>query len=84
MFDSPAVAKPFIFANDTKLLMAVYTPEHHSLQHDLYNLPTLNNSLLTPPNDFIFTIILVTSDIPLTAMPLIVTRIFKNLKFKKN
>jgi len=45
MFDSLTVAKPFItFANDTKFLMAIHTPENHSLQHDLYNLTTSNNS----------------------------------------
>jgi len=44
MFDLLTVAKPFTFANDTKLLMAVYTPENHNLQHDLYNLTTWNNS----------------------------------------
>jgi len=44
MFDSLTVAKLFNFADDTKLLMEVHTPEDHSLQHDLYNQNTWKNS----------------------------------------
>ena len=44
MFDSLTVAKPFTFADDTKLLMEVCTlDDQNLLQHDLHNLATWNN-----------------------------------------